>query len=196
MTETVLADRTAATDHPVLDVLADRWSPRAFAPGAAVDEAALSAALEAARWAPSAFNAQPWRFVVANAGSRAFERVLASLTEFNQAWAAHAGALVVAIAVVRDDDGRAVHSALYDLGQAVAHFSVQAHAEGLHVHQMTGFDVDALRAAFDLPDQLLPFTVTAVGTLGDPAQLSDALRSREQAPRVRRPLAESVLVRD
>jgi len=189
-------DRTAATDHPVLDVLASRWSPRAYDAEAAIDEAALRSALEAARWTPSANNTQPWRFIVARRGSAAHAAIVDSLMGFNQAWAPNASALVVAVAETRAEDGRPIPAAVYDLGQAMAHFSVQAHHEGLHVHQMTGFDVDAVRAHFGLDDRFLPVTVSAVGTFGDHESLPDALREREVAPRVRRPLAESVLIDD
>ena len=113
-----------------------------------------------------------------------------TLVGFNQLWAGDAGALVVAL---QDTEGEALGTASYDLGQAVAHLSVQAHHDGLHVHQMAGFDRDALRAHFGLEERFLPVTVITLGDLGDPELLPDALRERESAPRSRRPLAESVL---
>ncbi|MFS0734722.1 nitroreductase family protein [Microbacterium sp. 1P10UB] len=186
-------DRTAVTDSPVLDVLAERWSPRAFDSTAPVDEAALASALEAARWSPSANNSQPWRFIVARRGTENHRLVVDSLVGFNREWAGDAAALVVAVAETESEDGRPLAFAAYDLGQAVAHFSVQAHHDGLHVHQMGGFDRDAVRSAFDLDERFSPTVVIAVGPVGDAAQLSDVLREREIAPRVRRPLAESIL---
>jgi len=185
-----ILDRTAATDHPVMEVLAGRWSPRAYDATAPLDEQKLQSALEAARWAPSANNVQPWRFIVARRGTSEHAAVVETLAGFNQLWAGDAGALVVAL---QDTESDAFGTASYDLGQAVAHLSVQAHHDGLHVHQMAGFDRDALRAHFGLEERFLPVTVITLGDLGDPELLPDALRERESAPRSRRPLAESVL---
>ncbi|MCR2813192.1 nitroreductase family protein [Microbacterium sp. zg.Y1090] len=188
-----MLDRTATTDAPILDVLASRWSTRVFDAEAPIDEAALASALEAARWAPSANNSQPWRFIVARRGTAAHDAVVATLMGFNQAWAAAASALVV-FAAATSHDGTPLAWAAYDTGQAAAHFTVQAHASGLHTHQMGGFDRDALAAAFDLDSDLMPVTVMAVGTLGDVAAAPEALRERENAPRVRLPLTELLAV--
>jgi nitroreductase len=188
------ATRTADTSYPLLPALAERWSPRAFDTEAVIDEAKLTAALEAARWSPSANNTQPWRFIVARRGSAAFDTIVANLMGFNQVWAGAAGALVVALAEVVDADGNARRWATYDVGQAVAHFSVQAHHDGLHTHQMGGFDAAGLRAAFDLDERFLPVSVTAVGMLGDVETLPQPLRERELAPRTRNALDEIVVV--
>ncbi|GLJ60850.1 MULTISPECIES: nitroreductase family protein [Microbacterium] len=187
-------DRTAATDHPVLDVLADRWSPRAYDATGAVDEAKLASALEAARWSPSAYNVQPWRFIVARRGTAEHASVVESLVEFNQLWAANAAVLIVAVAETANEEGRANTHAVYDLGQAVAHLSVQAHHDGLVVHQMSGFDPEVVRERFSLDARFAPTTVVALGELGDVDALPEALRERETAPRERRPLAETVIV--
>ena len=192
LTDTVT--RTADTSYPLLPVLAERWSPRAFDTEAAIDEAKLTAALEAARWSPSANNSQPWRFIVARRGSDAFDTIVANLMGFNQAWAGAAGALVVALAEVVDADGNERRWATYDVGQAVAHFSVQAHHDGLHTHQMGGFDAAGLRAAFDLDGRFLPVSVTAVGMLGDADALPEPLRERELAPRTRTALDDLLVV--
>ncbi|MDQ1129784.1 nitroreductase family protein [Microbacterium sp. SORGH_AS_0888] len=188
-------DRVAVTDAPILDVLSQRWSTRAYDSTAPIDEEALRAALEAARWSPSAYNNQPWRFIVARRGTETHAKIVESLIEFNQAWAAPAGALVVFIAET-SREGREFPSALYDLGQAAAHFTVQAHANGLYTHQLTGFDADAVAAAFELDDTLRPFSVMAVGAHGTIDDAPEFARDGESAPRVRRPIAESVLVDD
>ena len=180
----------AETSVPLHTVLAERWSPRAFEAEAAVPEEALTAALEAARWSPSANNTQPWRFIVGRKGTTAFDTIASSLMGFNQAWAGTAGVLIVAVAEVVDPEGNERRWATYDLGQAVAHLSVQAHHDGLHAHQMGGFDAAALRDAFGLDERFLPVSVTALGVLGDPETLPDALREREVAPRTRKPLDE------
>lgn len=186
--------RTADTSYPLLPTLAERWSPRAFDTEADIDEAKLTAALEAARWSPSANNSQPWRFIVARRGSSAFDTIIANLMGFNQVWASAAGALVVALAEVVDADGNDRRWATYDVGQAVAHFSVQAHHDGLHTHQMGGFDAAGLRAAFELDERFLPVSVTAVGMLGDVDALPEPLRERELAPRTRNALDDLLVV--
>lgn len=190
MTET-LTSRTNPVEHPILDVLVERWSPRAFT-GAPIDDGALNAIIEAARWAPSAFNSQPWGFIVARRGSEAFERVVGSLMGFNQAWAHKAGALVVAVADTSDPKNQTYP--IYDLGQSVAHLSIQAHAEGLHVHQMAGFSADTISEAFELGDGLRPLTVIAIGDIAPADTLEDeTLREREAAPRERKPRGEVII---
>ncbi|WP_348789221.1 nitroreductase family protein [Leifsonia sp. NPDC080035] len=196
MSLTDTATRAAETSVPLLPALAERWSPRAFDASATIDEDKLTAALEAARWSPSAANTQPWRFIVARRGSEAFDTIVGSLMGFNTAWAGAASVLIVAVAEVVDAEGNERRWATYDLGQAMAHLSVQAHHDGLHVHQMGGFDPEALRAAFGIEGRFTPVSVTALGTLGDVDALPEALRERELAPRTRRPLPEVLLVNE
>ena len=189
----LVAVHPAETDAPILDVLAERWSTRIFDPTTPIDEDALASALEAARWAPSASNTQPWRFVVARRGTAAHETIVASLMGFNQAWAADAAALVV-FASAASLDGKPLPWAAYDTGQAAAHFTVQAHASGLHTHQMGGFHRDAIGEAFGFGDDLSAVTVMAVGALGDFDAAPEALRERELAPRTRRSLSDSLVL--
>jgi nitroreductase len=191
----VTTDRAAQTGTPIHPVLAERWSPRSFVADQPIDEQKLAAAIEAARWSASAGNAQPWRFLVARRGSGAFDSIAATLRGANRVWAGAAGALVVAAYEASGPDGAERPWAQYDLGQAMAHFSVQAHADGLHVHTMGGFDADAIASSFGLAENIRPLTVTAVGELAPAERLGDeALISRETAPRVRRPLSEIVLI--
>lgn len=187
-------DRTAQTDVPILDVLAERWSTRVFDAETPIDEEALRAALEAARWSPSASNTQPWRFVLARRGTEAHEKIVASLIGFNQGWAPAAGALLVVLAETVDDEGNARPWATYDAGQAAAFFTVEAHARGLATHTMGGFSPDDLRTAFAIDERFTPVTVIAVGAFGDLDAADEAVRARESAPRERRPLAESLLL--
>lgn len=190
-----MSSRIATTDAPILDILAERWSTRVFDTTAPIDEAALASALEAARWAPSASNTQPWRFIVARRGTETHAKVLSSLIGFNQAWADTAGALVV-FAAAASVDGAPLQWATYDTGQAAAFFSVQAHASGLYTHQMGGFDAAAISSAFGLDSDFTPVTVMAVGALGDYDAADEAVRARDLAPRTRRPVDESILVND
>lgn len=188
--------RTADTVVPIVRELDARWSPRSFDRDATVSDQQLDALLEAARWAPSGSNQQPRRFIVARRGTHAFDTIVDALIGFNAAWAVNASALVVAIAETSTVEGEKRPYAAYDLGQAVAHLSVQAQAEGLHTHQMAGVEFDRLSAAFDLPENLQPLTVTAVGTVAPADALGGALAERETAPRTRLPLSELVLVRE
>lgn len=188
-----LLSRTAPTDTAILDVLAERWSTRVYDEAAPIDEDALASALEAARWAPSASNTQPWRFLVARRGTDAHRTLVDTLVGFNQSWAPAAGALVV-FAAVTEQNGKALPWAAYDLGQAAAHFTVQAHAGGLFTHQMGGFDRAAVAAAFDLPAGVEPLAVMAVGALGDLASASEEAQAREAAPRTRLSVAELTLL--
>ena len=127
-------------------------------------------------------------------GTSAFDTIYASLRDFNKSWAGDASALVVALAKTTTDDGATMHFAQYDTGQAIAHFTVQAHAEGLATHQMGGFDRAAIKAAFDVPENVAPLTVIAVGSLGAVDKAPEDVLARENAPRTRRSAADSVLV--
>lgn len=186
---------TAETTSDLHELLAHRRSPRSFDPAHEMDDATLLALLEAARWAPSSMNAQPWRFVAARRGSALHSEVMATLKPGNQLWAGDASLLVVAIAE-RERDGQPLHTADYDLGLAVAQLTMQAHAAGLHAHQMGGFDGQALRAALALGAAMTPVVVVAIGLRDEPHRLPDHLRIRETAPRSRRPLHEVVLTVD
>lgn len=186
--------RHADTDAPLAPLLGQRWSPRAFDSSAVIDIEVLRTLLEAARWSPSASNVQPWRFIVAPRGSEAFTLAHDMLLDANRAWADSAAALIVNIAQTLDADGAPQRWAHYDVGQAVAHLSIQAQHEGLHTHQMGGFDIDRLRDAFDLAADLDPVSITAIGVLGDATGLPEEwMQQAEAAPRARKPLDEIVL---
>ncbi|MBF4460991.1 MULTISPECIES: nitroreductase family protein [unclassified Rathayibacter] len=192
---TLTLPRTAETSAPILEVLAERWSPRSYQADASVSDETLVSLLEAARWSPSANNSQPWRFIVARRGTEAFDAIAATLMGFNAEWAGSASVLLVALAETVNTEGAARPWALYDLGQSVAHLSIQAHHEGLHVHQMAGFGKEGIRRAFDVDSRFEPVTVATIGVVAEPEALSsDALREREVAPRTRLPLDEIVLV--
>ncbi len=184
--------KTASTTVPVHPLLAERWSPRGFDRAHEIGDEALAALLEAARWAPSAQNSQPWRFLVTRRGEPAHDRLFAALAPGNQAWAGAASALILVVARTAGDDGRPQPWALYDTGQAVA-LVTQAQADGLAVHQMGGFDTDAVRAGFGLADALTPVVVLAVGRQDSAAGLPGPLAAREAAPRTRHPVSDLLL---
>jgi nitroreductase len=195
----VATDRRAVTDAPIEEFLAERWSPRSFDPEAVVTDEQVASLLEAARWAASASNVQARRFVVGRRGTETFDRIERHLMGFNRVWAPNASLLVLAIAVVEPEGEHpqgAHRWAEYDTGQAIANLSSQAHALGLHTHQMGGIEVDAMRQEFDLPERFVPITVTAVGTVASPDLLPEKYRLRETAERSRLPLSDLVLTQD
>jgi nitroreductase len=182
--------KPAVTTYPIHDLLKNRWSPRAFSPQPVAGEDLLSL-FEAARWSPSGGNTQPWGFIVTiKDEGDSFDKLLATLSERNQVWAKHAPLLVLAVGQSEREPGKPNAYASYDLGQAVAHLSIQASALGIAVHQMAGFDQQKACAAFALPSGFNPVTVIAIGYPGDPQSLPSELRERELSGRVRKPLSE------
>jgi nitroreductase len=189
-------NRAADTDAPLIPILAERWSPRGFDRTAVIDESTLTTVLEAARWSPSGSNVQPSRYIVARRGSASFAKIHDAMMGFNQAWADSASVLIANVAVLPLPGERDNPWARYDLGQAVAHLSIQAQHEGLHSHQMGGFDAGAIAGAFALPENYSVVSVIALGVLADVESLPADLLERESAPRTRKPLDELVLVND
>ena len=185
-------NKSAEVRYPILDLLKNRWSPRAFA-ARPVELHKLLSLFEAARWSPSGGNQQPWSFIVTNQTEREpFEKLLGTLNERNQDWAKHAPVLVLSVVQRERAAGQPNPWATYDVGQAVAHLSVQATALGLVVHQMAGFDRQKAAELFALPEGYDALTVFAIGYEGDPATLPAGLRERELEQRSRKPLKEFV----
>src|SRR5580658_7635770 len=185
--------KAASTTVPVHPLLAERWSPRGFDREHELGDEALTSLLEAARWAPSSQNSQPWRFLVTRRGEDAHDRLFATLAPGNQAWAGTASALVLVAARTATDDGRPQRFALYDTGQAVATLVTQAQADGLSVCQIGGFNTAAVRAEFGLDDTLTPVVVLAIGRYDGTAELPEALAAHETAPRTRRSVSDLLL---
>lgn len=186
-----MSPRAADTAVAVHPLLAERWSPRSFDATHTVTGEELMSLLEAARWAPSARNSQPWRFLVGQRGDTTHRRIFATLVPGNRLWAGNCSLLVAAVAAERLENGTPHPGAAYDTGLAVAQLSVQARALGLHTHQMGGFDRERLRTSLGVPDGYRPLSITAVGALAAPELLPQDLRDRETAGRERRPLEET-----
>ncbi len=177
--------------HPIADLFTQRWSPRAFT-GQAVPQATLDSLLEAARWAPSASNLQPWRFVYGHAGTPAFDAILGGLVPFNQGWARQASVLLVVLSRTTSqapgsDDPKPNPWHSFDAGAAWFSVALQAHLSGLAAHAMGGFDAAVLRQALAVPEDVRVEAVVAIGPQGDKATLPEALQAREQ-PSDRLPL--------
>ena len=177
----------------VLPIFHERWSPRAFA-DRAVEPEKLKKVFEAARWAASSFNEQPWRYLVGRRGDSAYTKIFASLGEFNQAWAGQAPVLILGVAGTKfSHNGSANGSAVYDLGAASSYLTLEAAALGLATHQMAGYDRDAARAAFGIPEEYTLGAVIALGYQGEPETLGmEKMREQEVAPRTRKPLEDFV----
>jgi nitroreductase len=180
---------TSVSLHPLI---ADRWSPRAYDHNATISSEDLTAIFEAARWAPSAFNAQPWKFVVGLRGDENFNSIASVLIPFNQEWATRASALVLTNAITFREDGKENPTALYDTGLAVSLMTVEANHRGYDIHQMSGFDSAAAKSKFPLGAGIEPVTCIAIGKRTSPDSLSDEIKARELAPRTRKPLSEIV----
>ncbi len=180
--------------HNLHELIRKRWSPRVFA-ARPVDEETVLTLLEAAQWAASSGNGQPWRFIYATqAQGERFRKLFDCLHEGNQEWAGAAPVLILALAKTRSErSGRPNRWAWYDLGLAIGNLTTQATALDLYVRNMAGFSAEKVRQHFDLPEDVEPVTMIAVGYLGDLDQLPEAIKQRELAPRQRKPLAELIL---
>lgn len=186
--------RPAESDFPIHPLIRERWSPVIFAPRS-VTRDALHRLLEAARWAPSSYNEQPWSFLVAlREHAEDFATLLSCLVEANQHWAQHAGVLMVACAQRNfRRNGRPNRHAFHDVGMATQNLLLQAQAEGLAGHVMAGFDPDRARQLLQIPDTHEAVTMIAVGyPATDPRQADPVLLQREAAPRERKPQREWV----
>lgn len=180
-------------DHPVHPLIVRRWSPYAFG-DAPVAKDDLLALFEAARWAASSYNEQPWVFLVATKDDpKEFQRILSCLEEANQAWARHAPVLV--LACVRQKfsrNGKPNGVALHDLGLACGNLCVEATARGIQAHMMAGIRPDKARVEFAIPEGVQPCTALAIGYAAEASSLSAEMAQRETSPRSRKPLSEFV----
>lgn len=178
------------TEYPVDPIFRDRWSPRAMS-GEPVAQEQLMTLFEAAHWAPSSYNNQPWRFLYAMRDSEGWPLFLGLLVEFNQGWAQHAGALVVIISKKTFDNGQPSITHCLDTGAAWQNFALQGSHMGLVVHGMQGLDYDKAKDLLAVPDEYEVMAMAAVGKPGRKEDLPETLQQREE-PSTRKPLAEIV----
>ena len=186
-------EKPASVQFPINDLLKRRWSPRAFA-DRDVDPAVLRRLFEAARWAASSYNGQPWSFVIATRGeAEAFQRVLSCFVEFNMGWAKNAPVIGISVAKLKfEHNGNPNRHAYHDVGQAMANLAIEAVANGLQLHQMAGILVDKARETLLIPEGYDPVAGFVLGYPGDPQTLPDQLRERELAPSERKTAASFV----
>ena len=184
--------KQATADYPIHPLLQERWSPRAFE-ARLVEPAKLRSILEAARWAPSGGNGQPWHFVVATKeNEEEYAKLASCLTPGNAEWATQAPVLILTVAQMVTSSGRKNGHAFHDMGLATQNLAIQATSLDLYVHPMAGFSVDTARTLYGIPEEYEPVTMLAVGYLGDPETLAEQRRQQELTPRVRKPLSEFV----
>lgn len=185
--------KPAITQTPIHDLLAARWSGRVYDVNKPVSREQVISLLEAARWAPSCFGDQPWRFVVWNRSEdeSGWQRAFDCLVPGNQEWVKNAQVLLLVTAdTLFNHNGKPNRWGQYDTGAAAENLCLQAEALGMMAHQMGGFDADKARGEFGVPEQYIPMAMIAVGFPADPATFGDEVRERELAPRKRRELGE------
>jgi nitroreductase len=188
-----MQQKPAITRVKLHDIIQARWSPRAFDPDRQVGHDDLLALLEAAHWAPSCFNDQPWRFVVCNkaADETGWRNALSVLAEKNRRWAKNAPVLMLAVAMENfNHNGQPNRWAMYDTGAASVSLCLQATALGMSVHQMGGFDAEQAREVFKLPGDCRPMAMMAVGYQAEADVLDDDFKEAELAARSRAALNE------
>jgi nitroreductase len=180
----------AETSVEIHDLIAERRSPRSLDESAVISNDDLVAMLEAARWAPSANNLQPWRLIAGKRDDSNFTALLECLVPFNQSWSKRAAAFIAIAGVPTQEDGKAIPTFMYDCGLAAAQLTIEAHHRGYVIHQMGGFDHEKAAALFD---GAVPIVIMAVGKQAPADQLEGAAYDREVAPRSRKDLSEIVI---
>lgn len=187
-------EKPAQTQYPIHDLLRQRFSTVSFDGDRPVEAEKIGSLLEAARWAASCFNEQPWRFIMATKDDpAAYAKMLDCLVEANQAWAKNAPILMISVGkqqFTHNDNPNPY--GMFDVGQALTSLTIQAEALGLKVHQMGGFNKDKAREIYGIPEGFEPASAVAIGYLGDVTKLNESLQEREQSPRSRKSLSEIV----
>jgi hypothetical protein len=178
-------DKPALTDLTLHPIIANRWSPRAFE-NRNIDHNVLERILEAARWAPSSRNDQPWRFIVGHKGDETWDKIFSTLVDFNKKWAKLAPVLILSVGhKISAKTGKFNSVWQYDLGQSVAYLTFQAMHEGIWVHQMGGLDTAEAGKIFNVPEDFEVFTAIALGYKAEPEVLEENFITMEKSKRSR-----------
>jgi nitroreductase len=189
--------KKAETSVPIHPILTERWSPRSFDPTALISTEDMTALLEAARWAASSYNFQPWRFIISRRRDETFQKICEAISGFNQVWAPNASALVAVIVEQKTEGHIYPPIALFDTGLAVSQLTIEAHHRGFIVHQMIGFDKEKMNTTFDISGQRDCIVVLAIGRQGPAENLPEGqAREREVLPRERFPLSDLIISGD
>ena len=185
--------KQAKTEYDLHPLITNRWSPRAFQSDREVTEQQLMKLLDAARWAPSSFNEQPWRFIVGRKGEETYDKIFETLVEFNQQWAKNAPVLMIACGKTSfSKNGKKNRHFKYDTGAAMTTLAFQATADGIFLHQMAGFSTDRAREIFNIPEDYEPIAAAALGYKGSPDILDEKNKKSETTQRSRKSLNELV----
>jgi nitroreductase len=188
--------KIANTEHDVLDIIKNRWSPRSFS-DKVISEKDLHTIFEAAGWAASANNEQPWQYYYASNGNEGFVPIADTLFEGNKTWAQHADVLIVAVARKTYEANQSENvTALHDLGMANAHLLLQASHLGIYSHMMGGFDHKKISGVLNLTDDQEAVAIIALGYLDEANKLEEPFKTRELTPRVRKPLSAFVFTQN
>lgn len=190
--------KKASTDHPVNEVIENRWSPYRFLPDRLIPRGDLLSLLEAARWAPSSYNEQPWRFIIApKEETEEFEKLLTCLVKANQDWAKNSSVLMLGIThLTFDRNGKENKAAMHDLGAAVSYLSFEATIRGISVHQMIGIDPKKAKKIYAIPEDHEVLIAFALGYPDLIKVASDPLSIRDKTPRVRKTISEIVFYKE
>jgi len=194
-----MTPKTANTRVDIDRLISNRWSPRAFDPGHAIEADKITALIDAAHWAPSCFNEQPWRFIVCNRHDNevSWQFAISCLAAKNQLWAKDAPLLILACAdEAFSYNNSANRWAQYDTGAASENICLQATSMGLFAHQMGGFDAERAHQVFKIPQQITPMAMIAVGYYGDSNNLAPDFVEAEHSPRERKQLASNFFIGD
>lgn len=189
MIDEIVIDKIAETEYPVIDLVKNRWSPRAFS-STPIENEKIMSMLEAARWTPSCFNEQPWNFILfKKENQEVFNKIISVLSPRNQLWAKNAPLILLSIARINfDRNGKFNRYSWHDVGAAVNNLTLQATSMGLFVHQMAGFDSEKAKDLFNVPVGFEPITAIAIGYYGDPDQLAEDFIKSENSKRNRKPI--------
>lgn len=179
-------------EYPIEPLILNRWSPRAMSGESLTDEE-LMPLFEAARWAPSSYNAQPWRFIFAKRETEHWKPLFELLVEFNQSWANHAAVLALIIShKVFERNGKPSDTHSFDAGAAWENLALEGSARGLVIHGMQGFDYEKAKSVCNIPDDFQVEVMVAIGKLGKKEDLPEGARQKE-TPSMRKPLSEIVM---
>ena len=191
MIDELIEEKVASTEYPVIDLIKNRWSPRAFS-GNTVEEEKIMSLLEAARWAPSCFNEQPWNFILfKKENQEEFNKIIDVLSPRNQLWAKNAPLIMLSVAKINFEHNRKLNRhASHDVGSAVTNLTIQATSMGLYVHQMAGFDSEKAKQLFKIPEGYEPVSAIAIGYFGSPFDLPEEFKKAELAHRSRIPISD------
>ena len=178
-------EKPALNKYEIHPLIKRRWSPRSFE-DRPVEKEKLQRLFEAARWAPSSFNMQPWKFIIGFKGTKSYDKIMASLVEFNQSWAKLAPVLAVVVGNKVNAKNKPNATFQYDTGQSVAYLAIQAMHEGLFMHQMSGFDKSTAVKNFSIDDDHAPIAMFAIGYISSHEKLPENLQKMEKAERDRK----------